>query len=127
MFGKTVIKDGKIFLDNGYGTTYCFEIVEHVDDRYSVWNIPKLLDGEYIPFGQVNDDFRVNVNTLKAVKVSPHESEIVRKAASEGYTSINVCKRILSRKVKSERMKRRQSIASDALSILETIYYGRSE
>lgn len=123
---KDEIKNGKIYSDNGCGTTYIFEIVESVPNTYFVWNIPEICDGEYVPFGMTvrpNDRecFDVNINTLKAVKMSKEEVKILHSAASCGAGTIKEATRILRRAAKTAYMRERQARAKKALPILEKI------
>lgn len=120
------IENGKIYMDNGYGTTYVFEIVDKIPACYDVWNIPELCGGEYAPFCMTTEPgnkncFDVNIETLKAVKLSPEDSRILRKAASRGVHAIGQAKRTLARTAKSREMQRKQQLASAALPILERI------
>ena len=62
----------KILRDNGYGTTYTFEVVDKVPSNYIIWNIDFVDSmGGYIPFCEIIPGSRMVVNqqTLKAVRV----------------------------------------------------------
>lgn len=123
---KEEIKNGRILVDNGYGTTYNFEIVEKVPADYSVWCFPEIFCGEYTPFCKTvdpnnKDCFDVNVTTLKAVKLSRQESAILHHAAHAGAGNITKANKLLKKTAKTAYMKQRQERAKKALPILERI------
>lgn len=110
----------KIKHDNGYGTTYIFEVVEKIPYSYEVWNINEIGSGEYIPICQ-SVDCNVNVKTLKAIKLSKEEVAILSKAASAGIKTVSKAKITLSRVAKTAYAKENQRRAEKALPILERI------
>ncbi|RKI25515.1 hypothetical protein D7V82_20910 [bacterium 1xD8-6] len=110
--------------DNGYGTTYIFEVVEKIPAGFEVWNIGGL--GEYIPICQsIRPDDKnchdVNTSTLKAIKLNKEEVTILNKAAGSGVKSVKSAKSTLNRVAKTSMMKRKQMFAEKALPILERI------
>lgn len=117
---KEEIKNGRIFVDNGYGTTYDFEIVEKIPYGFEVWNIPEIGNGEYIPICQ-SVDYNVNVNTLKAIKLNKSEVAILSKAADAGIDMVKKAKRTISRTAKTAYAIENQKMAEKALPILERI------
>lgn len=123
---KDRIESGKIYSDNGYGTTYVFEIVEKIPAGYEVWNIPPIACGEYIPICMTTepgnkDCFTVNTDTLKAIKLDKKEVVALHTAASGGDNTIKAAKRTLARTAKTAYMRKRQERAARALPILERI------
>lgn len=121
MTRKEKIKNGRILVDNGYGTTYDFEIVEKMPQNFEVWNIPEIGNGEYIPICESSKDYSVDTKTLKAIKLSKEEVLILHKAASEGDKTVKKIKSTLKRVAKTAAMRRRQEKARKALPILERI------
>ncbi len=108
--------------NNGYGTTYIFEVVEKIPKGFEVWNIGEIGGGEYIPICQVvNGTYSVRVETLKAIKLSKEEVAILAKAASAGIKTVSDAKRKLSRSAKTAYAKENQRRAEKALPILERI------
>lgn len=107
--------------DNGYGTTYIFELVEKIPKGFEIWNIPEIGNGEYIPICESSKDYSVNVKTLKAIKLSKEEVAILNKAASGGDKTIKKIRTTLKRVAKTATMRRRQERAEKALPILERI------
>lgn len=117
---NTKIENGKIFLNNGYGTTYVFEIVEKIPTGFEIWNIGEL--GEYIPVCRtVNGSYNVDISTLKAIKLSESEVITLNRAAGSGVKTLKIAKNTLSRVAKSAGMKRKQLLAEKAFPILEKI------
>lgn len=106
--------------DNGYGTTYIFEVVEKIPTGFEVWNIEEIGNGEYIPICQAVN-YNVNTETLKAIKLSKEEVAILSKAASAGIKTVKNAKMTLSRVAKSAYAKENQRRAEKALPILERI------
>lgn len=114
------IENGKIFLNNGYGTVYTFEIVEKIPVGFEIWNIGGL--GEYIPVCRtINGSCNVDIATLKAIKLLESEVAILNKAAGSGVKTLKIAKQTMKRVAKSAGMKRKQALAENALPILEKI------
>ena len=76
-----------ISFDNGYGTTYKFDVVNKIPKGYEVWNIDfnRLGDG-YVPLCQVYEGtYNIIKSTLKAIRIdSAEEREIIKRAVSRG-------------------------------------------
>lgn len=121
MTRKEEIKNGRILVDNGYGTTHDFEIVEKIPTGFEVWNIPEIANGEYIPICESSKDYSVNVKTLKAIKLRKSEVAILSKAADAGIKTVAKAKRTLSRTAKTAYARENQRRAEKALPILERI------
>lgn len=112
--------------DNGYGTTYIFEVVDKIPAGFSVWAISGIGNGEYTPICETvrpNDKncYDVNTQTLKAIKLSKEEVEILFKSAMTGDGTLKKAKSTLKRVAKTATMRRRQENARKALLILERI------
>ena len=120
MTRKEEIKNGKILVDNGYGTTYNFEIVKKIPYGFEIWNIPEIGNGEYIPICQLIN-YNMNTRTLKAIKLSKNEVAILSKAADAGIKTLAKAKRTLARTAKTAYAKENQRRAEKALPILERI------
>lgn len=114
--------------ENGYGTTYIFEVVEKIPAGFEIWNIKPIqaYGKTYIPICQAirPDDkncFEVNTNSLKAIEVPENEASILSKSASAGIKTMKKAEKTLSRNAKSAYMKENQRRAAAALPILERI------
>lgn len=106
--------------DNGYGTTYIFEVVKKIPSGFEIWNIPEIGNGEYIPICQAINH-NVNTETLKAIKLSKEDVLVLSKAASAGIKTIIKAKRTLSRTAKTAYAKENQRRAEKVIPILERI------
>ena len=73
--------------DNGYGTTYTFEIVDKIPKGYSIWNISldNMKDG-LIPLCVCYEGtYNVITSALKAIYVeSKEDRELLMKASMRG-------------------------------------------
>ena len=71
-----------VSFDNGYGRTYTFEIVDKIPEGYEIWNIDfnKLGNG-LVPLCEVDDNYSVNVNTLKAIRIEDEYERVALKTA----------------------------------------------
>ena len=112
--------------DNGYGTTYIFEVVEKMPEGFSVWAISGIGNGEYVPICETvrpNDKncYDVNTQTLKAIKLSKEEVAILFSSAIAGDGTLKKARTTLKRVAKATTMRRRQERSRKALPILERI------
>lgn len=112
--------------DNGYGTTYIFEVVEKIPEGFSIWAISGIGNGEYTPIcerlhPENKDCYDVNTQTLKAIKLSKEEVEILFQSAMAGDGTLKKARTTLKRVAKTATMQRRQEKARKAFPILERI------
>lgn len=89
-----------IDLDNGYGTTYHFEVVNHIPHGYVVWNIGR----ENFPFKKMiplcqTHNYNIYPDTLKAYECSSEEIalKIMREAVRKTVNALRI-KQILENK-----------------------------
>ena len=86
MEGNKIVVDSELCENN----IHVFEIVEKIPAGFFIWNIGENMGThEYIPLcedlhPENKDDYSINPETLKAVKVSPDEWEKLNKAARVG-------------------------------------------
>ena len=122
-------ENGKLYLfdDNGFGTTYKFEVVDSIPAAYDVWNIPDMIDDymAYVPLINrlTSKADGVDVDTLKAIPLLKEDAKILHDAASYGIRNIKDCEKALSRVAKSSMMRRKQERSSKALPILKSVTY----
>lgn len=92
--------------DNGYGTTYVFEVVDKIPSGYQVWNVPREgLEG-YLPVCQVRPGTHdVIRETLKAVRM-PEDEVLTLSWASMRYGASTLAKaeKILGRPWRSRKL-----------------------
>lgn len=94
------MENNEIKLDNGFGITYTFKIVDKAPADYIIWNIPTDGLGEYIPFCQLIPDDEgwkreVNRETLVAVKLenAKQRKQIMNGFAMHGLNSLRCVRR----------------------------------
>lgn len=75
---------------NIWGRTDKFEIVNEFPDGYQVWNIGRhnFKHAKYLPLCAKSDDFKVDLSTLKAIKM-PTEKQAARILKAAGCGTID--------------------------------------
>lgn len=79
---------------------HTFEIVDHVPAGFMIWNIPTDNMQGYLPLCEMMDptnkkDFRINPDTLKAIKVEDNEALVI--ASIHGAGTLKKAKREMAR------------------------------
>ena len=88
--------------DNGYGTTYVFEVVESVPQGFKIWNIGYHMVDGYIPLCEPIEkgSYTINPNTLKAIKYD--KAQELLNCVGAGYCgTLKECESYLKRKKQS--------------------------
>ena len=104
-----------------------FEIVEKIPDGFFVWNIGENMgDDEYIPIcedlhPEDKDNYEINPNTLKAIKLSAEEVKALRKAASWGVYSMATAEKALKSKRTGYSADRKRKAATATIDIFKRI------
>lgn len=102
---NAIIRDGKIYSES-FGKVDVFEIVDKIPTGFFVWNIgDNMCHDEYIPVCQDlrpgdKGCFEINTRSLKAIKLSPEEVQLLRKAAGYGVNSKETAEKALRSKRK---------------------------
>jgi hypothetical protein len=97
---KFEIKNQIITSENIFGS-HKFKIVKKIPSNYFVWNIGENMESDiYIPICQDlhpgnKDDYQINTETLKAIKLTAEEVKALRSAASVGINSIQTAQKAL--------------------------------
>lgn len=123
---KIEIKDGKIFSENCYRTDV-FEIVEKIPENYVVWNIGENMGTDcYIPICQMlhpenKEDFSIDRDTLKAVKVTPEEFKKLQKASSYGVSNLKAAEKALKSKRRGYMSDRKRALSTLTIDIFKRI------
>jgi hypothetical protein len=92
------VKDDTITSET-LGKTDIYKIVEKIPFGFYVWNIGEHMGSdEYIPLCQdlylgIKDDYSINSDTLRAIKLPKEEVELLREAAAWGVNSIETAKK----------------------------------
>ena len=119
MEGNKIVVDSELCENN----IHVFEIVEKIPAGFFIWNIGENMGThEYIPLcedlhPENKDDYSINPETLKAVKVSPDEWEKLNKAASVGVGNLKAAEKALKNKRRGYWSDRKRAAAELAISI----------
>ena len=104
-----------------------FEVVEKMPSTYFVWNIGENMGhDDMIPICQDlhpedKNNFEINRNTLKAIRLDPSEVQKLRKAASCGVVSKATAEKALRSKRTSYNAKRKKAHAEATIDIFHRI------
>lgn len=107
--------------------TDIYKIVEKIPFNFYVWNIGKNMGSdEYIPLCQdlcpgIKDDYSINSDTLKAIKLPKEEVELLREAAGWGVVSLKEAEKALKSKRHSYIAEKRRESAHKTIDIFERI------
>lgn len=119
MEGNKIVVDSELCENN----IHVFEIVEKIPAGFFIWNIGENMGThEYIPlcedlYPENKDDYSINPETLKAVKVFPDEWEKLNKAASVGVGNLKAAEKALKNKRRGYWSDRKRAAAELAISI----------
>ena len=119
---KVIIENGKIYSEK-FGKVDVFEIVDKIPFGFFVWNIGENMGhDEYIPICQDlhpedKDNYEINPHTLKAIKLSIEEVQLLRKAAGYGVVSKETAERALRSKRKGSMSNRKRAEAEKVIDI----------
>ena len=104
-----------------------FEIVEKIPDGFFVWNIGDNMGlDEYIPIcedlhPEDKDNYEINPNTLKAIKLSREDVEALREAAHVGIVSKKTAEKALKSKRRGYWSDRKREQAEKTIDIFKRI------
>ncbi len=107
--------------------THTFEIVEKIPAGFYVWNIGKNMGSdEYIPLAEDlnpnhKENFEINPNTLKAIKLSKDEVKVLREAANWGVVNKTNAERALKSKRKGYISNHKREAATATIEIFKKI------
>ena len=123
---KFEIKGNRIESENMFGKD-TFEIVEKIPAGLFVWNIGENMGSdEWIPIcedlhPEDKENFEINPNTLKAVKLNKEEVKTLRTAASWGITSKAAAEKALKNKRKGYISNHKREAAVATIEIFNRI------
>lgn len=107
--------------------TDVFEITEKIPTGFFIWNIGENMGThEYIPVCQYmkpedKENFEINPDTLKAVKVTSEEWEKLNKAAAWGVGNLLQAEKALKRKRRGYTADRKREAAKMTIEIFRNI------
>ena len=107
--------------------TDVFEITEKIPTGFFIWNIGENMGThEYIPVCQYmnpgnKENFEINTDTLKAVKVTPEEWKKLNKAAAWGVGNLLQAEKALKSKRRGYTADRKREVAKMTIEIFRNI------
>ena len=110
-----------------FGKIQTYEVVEKIPAVFFVWNIGENMgDDEYIPIcedlhPEDKDNYEINPNTVKAIKLSVEEVKALREAASVGINSKKTAEKALSSKRRGYWSDRKRAEAEKTIDIFKRI------
>ena len=120
------IENGKIYCESELCERKdVFEIVEKIPAGFFVWNIGDNMGlDEYIPICEDlhpydKDNYEINPNTVKAIKLSVEEVKALRKAASVGINSKKTAEKALKSKRRGYWSDRKRAEAEKTIDIFK--------
>lgn len=122
------IKGNKIFTTSNLCERQdVFEIVDKIPGNFYIWNIGENMGSdEWIPLAQDlkpgdKENFEINPETLKAIRLNPEEVQILRKAANVGVNSLKTAEKALKSKRRGYWSGRKRKEAENSIDIFRKI------
>lgn len=122
------IKGNKIFTTSNLCERQdVFEIVDKIPGNFYIWNIGENMGSdEWIPLAQDlkpgdKENFEINPETLKAIRLNPEEVQILRKAAAVGVNSLKAAEKALKSKRRGYWSDRKRKAAEMTIDIFRKI------
>ena len=110
-----------------FGKSRSYEVVEKIPSCFFVWNIGENMGtDEYIPIcedlhPEDKDNYEININTVKAIKLSVEEVKALREAAHVGINSKKTAERALKSKRRGYLSDRKREQAEKTIDIFKRI------
>lgn len=110
-----------------FGKTRSYEVVGKIPLGFFVWNIGENMGtDEYIPICQDlhpenKDNYEININTVKAIKLSIEEVKALREAATVGVNSKATAEKALKSKRRGYWSDRKRAEAEKTIDIFKRI------
>ena len=128
MYTTFEIRGNKIFTKSNLCERQdIFQIVEKIPQNFYVWNIGENMGSdEWIPLAQDlkpgdKENFEINPETLKAIRLNPEEVQILRKAAGIGVNNLKTAERALKSKRRGYWSDRKRKAAEMTIDIFRKI------
>lgn len=119
IIGKTVIS--RAFKED------VFQIVERIPNGFFVWNIGEnMKSSEWIPLCEDlhpgdKDDYNINPDTLKAIKLPENEVKLLRDAAAVGVNILSSAEKALKSRRRGYMSDRKREQAEKVIDIFHRI------
>lgn len=120
------VKGDTIISENVWSTDV-FKIVKKIPFNFYIWNIGKNMGSdEYIPLCQdlypgIKDNYSINPDTLRAIKLPKEEVKLLREAAGWGVVSLKEVEKALKSKRHSYIAEKRRESARKTIDIFKRI------
>lgn len=107
--------------------TDVFKIVKKIPFGFYVWNIGENMgSNEYIPLCQdlcpgIKDDYSINPDTLRAIKLPKEEVKLLREAAGWGVNSLETARKALKSRRRGCIAEKKRENARKTIDIFERI------
>lgn len=107
--------------------TDVFKIVKKIPFGFYVWNIGENMgSNEYIPLCQdlcqgIKDDYSINPDTLRAIKLPKEEVELLREATGWGVNSLETARKALKSRRRGCIAEKKRENARKTIDIFERI------
>ena len=122
------IKGNKIFTKSNLCEHQdVFQIVKKIPVGFYIWNIGENMGSdEWIPLAQDlkpgdKENFEINPDTLKAIRLNPEEVQILRKAAGIGVNNLKAAEKALKSKRRGYWSDRKRKAAEMTIDIFRKI------
>lgn len=122
------IKGNKIFTKSNLCEHQdVFEIVDKIPLGFYIWNIGENMGSdEWIPLAQDlkpgdKENFEINPDTLKAIRLKPEEVQILRKSAGIGVNNLKTAERALKSKRRGYWSDKKRKAAEMSIDIFRKI------
>ena len=119
--------NGNTITSGAIWNTHKFQIVKKIPEGFFVWNIGENMGSdEWIPLAQDlkpgdKENFEINPETLKAIRLNPEEVQILRKAAAVGVNNIKTAEKALKSKRRGYLSDRKRKAAEMSIDIFQKI------
>lgn len=120
------VKEGTITSET-LGKTDIYKIVEKIPFGFFVWNIGENMGSdEYVPLCQylspgIKDDYSINPDTLRAIKLPKEDVELLREAAGWGVNSLETARKALKSRRRGCIAEKKRENARKTIDIFERI------
>lgn len=122
------IKGNKIFTTSNLCERQdVFEIVDKIPGNFYIWNIGENMGSdEWIPLAQDlkpgdKENFEINPDTLKAIRLNPEEVQTLRQAAHVGVNNLKSAEKALKSKRRGYWSDRKRKAAEMSINIFREI------
>lgn len=120
------VKDDTITSETLWKTDI-YKIVEKIPFGFFVWNIGENMGSdEYVPLCQylspgIKDDYSINPDTLRAIKLPKEDVELLRESAGWGVNSLETARKALKSRRHSYMAEKKRESARKTIVIFERI------